>query len=268
MKLWTIGVMVACTGLANAQSIWTNESRSIGFNCNAADEFGDGNYSPQGALDPFIESGDVSASGTCGKGGSASAAASASQSSIFSDTSLIASGGASCSAFDASNDEPCGASASAGSQGTAYFTVLGEGAYVLTYDLNSYYGGAQVRLANAVTGDDIEQFEARFNGQVAGTTTGVLPPGDYSISWSCAAFAYPPGFEGMSTSYNFSFAVEVSSPLCPADFNQDGGVDGGDIDAFFLAWEAGDASADTNQDVGVDGTDVDAFFIVWEVGGC
>jgi hypothetical protein len=26
---------------------------------------------------------------------------------------------------------------------------------------------------------------------------------------------------------------------CPADFNQDGGVDGGDVEAFFLAWEAG-----------------------------
>ena len=72
----------------------------------------------------------------------------------------------------------------------------------------------------------------------------------------------------MFTSYSFSITIDAQAPLCPADFNQDGGVDGSDIDAFFLAWEAGDASADTNQDGGVDGTDVDAFFIVWEAGGC
>ncbi len=55
---------------------------------------------------------------------------------------------------------------------------------------------------------------------------------------------------------------------CPADFNQDGGIDGGDVDAFFDAWEAGDASADVNQDGGIDGADVSYFFNAWEAGGC
>jgi hypothetical protein len=55
---------------------------------------------------------------------------------------------------------------------------------------------------------------------------------------------------------------------CPADFNQDGGVDGGDIDSFFTAWETGDGSADVNQDGGVDGSDIDTFFTAWEAGGC
>ncbi|MBL9000111.1 MAG: right-handed parallel beta-helix repeat-containing protein [Phycisphaerae bacterium] len=59
--------------------------------------------------------------------------------------------------------------------------------------------------------------------------------------------------------------VDVS---CPADFNQDGGVDGSDVDAFFAAWEAGDAAADVNQDGGIDGSDVDTFFAAWEAGGC
>ncbi|MCX5691471.1 MAG: hypothetical protein NTV94_17050 [Planctomycetota bacterium] len=53
---------------------------------------------------------------------------------------------------------------------------------------------------------------------------------------------------------------------CPGDFNQDGGVDGADVDAFFQAWEAGDGTADLNQDGGVDGGDVDAFFGHWEAG--
>jgi hypothetical protein len=55
---------------------------------------------------------------------------------------------------------------------------------------------------------------------------------------------------------------------CAADFNQDGGVDGADVDAFFDAWEAGDGSADVNQDGGIDGADVAAFFVLWEAGGC
>jgi hypothetical protein len=62
--------------------------------------------------------------------------------------------------------------------------------------------------------------------------------------------------------------VITSSQPCPADFNNDGGVDGADIDAFFVAWEAGEASADVNQDGGVDGVDVATFFTAWEAGGC
>ena len=55
---------------------------------------------------------------------------------------------------------------------------------------------------------------------------------------------------------------------CPADFNQDGGVDGADIDSFFGAWETGDSGADVNLDGGVDGGDIDTFFAAWEAGGC
>lgn len=51
------------------------------------------------------------------------------------------------------------------------------------------------------------------------------------------------------------------------DFNQDGGVDGSDVDAFFADWEAGLPTADTNNDGGVDGVDVTFFFLNWE-GGC
>jgi hypothetical protein len=53
---------------------------------------------------------------------------------------------------------------------------------------------------------------------------------------------------------------------CPADYNQDGGVDGADVQAFFIDWAAG--YADVNQDGGVDGADVQSFFIVWQAGGC
>ncbi len=55
---------------------------------------------------------------------------------------------------------------------------------------------------------------------------------------------------------------------CPADFNQDGGVDGTDVSAFFDRWEIGQCDADVNADGGVDGTDVSVFFAAWEAGGC
>ncbi len=62
--------------------------------------------------------------------------------------------------------------------------------------------------------------------------------------------------------------ITYSFPACPADFNRDGGVDGGDVEAFYLAWEVADPGADVNQDGGVDGADVETFFIAWEAGGC
>ena len=72
---------------------------------------------------------------------------------------------------------------------------------------------------------------------------------------------------GFLSGLNFQVVVNCDNP-CPADFNQDGGVDGGDIDALFAAWEAGDSAADVNADGGVDFGDVDTFFAAWEAGGC
>jgi hypothetical protein len=60
-------------------------------------------------------------------------------------------------------------------------------------------------------------------------------------------------------------AFERVTP-CRGDFNQDGGVDGADIEAFFLAWETGGVAGDVNEDGGVDGSDIEAFFVLWEAG--
>ena len=57
-------------------------------------------------------------------------------------------------------------------------------------------------------------------------------------------------------------------PTCYADFNMDGGVDGQDVGAFFVMWEAGDFRADTTEDGGVDGRDVERFIVQWGAGGC
>lgn len=57
-------------------------------------------------------------------------------------------------------------------------------------------------------------------------------------------------------------------PPCFADYNQDGGIDGSDVEAFFDDWSEGLEDADTNLDGGVDGLDVETFFEQWSNGGC
>ena len=59
-----------------------------------------------------------------------------------------------------------------------------------------------------------------------------------------------------------------SCPPCAADYNQDGGVDGADIESFFGQWADGANCADVNLDGGVDGGDIEFFFSLWQAGGC
>ncbi|MBL9002407.1 MAG: immunoglobulin domain-containing protein [Phycisphaerae bacterium] len=54
--------------------------------------------------------------------------------------------------------------------------------------------------------------------------------------------------------------------ICPGDYNCDGGVDGGDVDAFFDDWQNGLVQADLNCDGGIDNDDVGTFFGHWENG--
>jgi len=60
----------------------------------------------------------------------------------------------------------------------------------------------------------------------------------------------------------------TSCSPCAADYNSDGGVDGSDVDTFFIDWVQAATCADVNQDGGVDGSDVDTFFTTWVAGGC
>ena len=73
---------------------------------------------------------------------------------------------------------------------------------------------------------------------------------------------------GISADANGDGVPDECEAPCPADFNQDGGVDGADVSAYFIAWEQGANEADVNQDGGVDGSDIEFFFTVWEAGGC
>ncbi len=57
-------------------------------------------------------------------------------------------------------------------------------------------------------------------------------------------------------------------PACPADYDNNGGVDGGDLAQFFADFEAGEGCADVDLNGGVDGGDLAYFFTVFEAGGC
>lgn len=76
----------------------------------------------------------------------------------------------------------------------------------------------------------------------------------------------------LSTILGYRATLEVGfgtgCPSCPADYDANGGVDGGDLAAFIADFEAGTGCADVDQNGGVDGGDLGAFFIAFEAGGC
>jgi uncharacterized membrane protein len=100
---------------------------------------------------------------------------------------------------------------------------------------------------------------------------GVTIPTDWtpqvvdSVSGNGRAFGFR--FSRPVIGGNRSAIVILPAP-CVADFNQDGGVDGGDVESFFESWTGGVDDADVNEDGGIDGADVEGFFVAWETGGC
>lgn len=109
---------------------------------------------------------------------------------------------------------------------------------------------------------------------------GTLPAGEYYMAVGLFGVvpSTNPRWHARSTSGSslpaqfipFFAGIEACSacPACAADYNQDGGVDGPDVEAFYFDWENSLPCADVNQDGGIDGPDVEAFFTVWENGGC
>ena len=111
------------------------------------------------------------------------------------------------------------------------------------------------------------------NGQPQGTLS--LPPtgpwGNGNFVWSHdLPVILPAGQSVLRLRHLADWRTDIRALYltCPADFNDDGGVDGGDVQVFFLAWQEGDERADVNADGGVDGGDLEAFFVRWQAGGC
>ena len=119
-----------------------------------------------------------------------------------------------------------------------------------TYKGNVFAGGFSTVGGVADAVNNTEQVH------IAAPATGV-----WSVRVEAAAVNQgPQGFALVAT------GAVAEAPDCIGDFNQDGGVDGQDVEAFFLAWGDGLNEADLNQDGGVDGQDVETFFLAWEAG--
>ena len=78
------------------------------------------------------------------------------------------------------------------------------------------------------------------------------------------------GLNGASGSGHLTLTcTPVSScPSCAADYDGNGGVDGGDLASFFADFEQGAECADVDGNGGVDGGDLATFFGLFEAGGC
>ncbi|MBS0195259.1 MAG: hypothetical protein JSR77_00715 [Planctomycetes bacterium] len=88
--------------------------------------------------------------------------------------------------------------------------------------------------------------------------------------WTLRVYDLSADNVGAIESFDLKTASFTSAccPVCPADFDQDGGVNGSDLQAFFAAWAAATPCSDVNSDGGIDGEDVQFFFSLWEAGGC
>ena len=133
--------------------------------------------------------------------------------------------------------------------GSASFTVVVSGSGT-TY---------QWSKDNAPLAEDAPRVTGTLMATLTISSAQLSDAGEYSVSATNAC--------GLIISNPAVLTVESGFP-CPADFNQDGGVDGSDVEAFFLAWVIADPSTDVNQDGGVDGGDVEIFFLTWAAGGC
>ena len=92
---------------------------------------------------------------------------------------------------------------------------------------------------------------------------GNLPIGTYRFQYVAEMNA-----TGDESRRDARFEFVFAAAPCPADFNDDGSVEGADVEAFFESWASGSRDADVNYDGGVDGGDIEAFFVAWEAGGC
>ncbi|MFZ4429568.1 MAG: GC-type dockerin domain-anchored protein [Phycisphaerales bacterium] len=139
--------------------------------------------------------------------------------------------------------------------------VSGDGSVVVGEALQFGIAGTTAFVWRAGTGfRDLKQllegeFDVNLQGWQLMVATDVSNDGKTIVGQAIN----PQGFEQ-------AFYVRFDDAPCIADFNQDGGVDGVDVEAFFTAWQVAEPLADVNEDGGVDGGDIESFFILWQAG--
>jgi hypothetical protein len=154
----------------------------------------------------------------------------------------------------------------------------------LTVNFNSFTAPFPANSARTfLTVTDQSDFSTVFFGSVAQPATSIVisagtfaagHPYSFSLTHSSqlsgtdTTQALQPGTLCSFDLTTIATGVAIVPPPCSADFNQDGGVDGADVEAFFLTWMTGVPEGDVNQDGGTDGADVETFIVQWQNGGC
>jgi hypothetical protein len=133
-------------------------------------------------------------------------------------------------------------------------------------------GRHQLRV-RAATFDAGVGLAVEVNGEIQSTislpVTG--PWNNTNFVWSSdASLVLPAGQSVVRLRHLSDWRTDIRAlyVTCPADYNEDGGIDGADLQAFFETWQQGVERADIDADGGVDGNDIEAFFVRWAAGGC
>jgi hypothetical protein len=171
--------------------------------------------------------------------------------------------------------------------GEIYYQLLGtigtDARFVIQWNnLGQYNGGATPLDASTfqiVLFED-GSFEFRYlsvspESVVGDTTTFGAENADGTVALvlnetrDSLSFSAPISYRGNSTLVDTGICDGGNGcPPCAADYDNNGGVDGGDLGAFFADFEAGETCADVDGNGGVDGGDLGFFFAVFEAGGC
>lgn len=151
---------------------------------------------------------------------------------------------------------------------------VGNRVFIVSWEAVTQFSATTNENFQVLLFEGSNNFEFRY-----GTITPEASAGNYTIGYEnvngTAGFEIPAAQIGSGNTgrrFVFSPTQGICSgpqcPACPADFNQDGGVNGGDIADFFIAFQLGAACADTDLDGGVTGSDIAAFFAAFQAGGC
>ena len=132
------------------------------------------------------------------------------------------------------------------------------------------YAAGDLKVNGSAAGMGLARFDGQWWNLVDNSFDGnahvlLTDPVEAQSLYIGGDFSRVGGFTGVRQS---GVAHLVGCPICPADWNRDGGVDAADVEAFFEAWEESVPRADINRDGSVDLQDVSSFFEVWEAGGC
>ncbi|MBS0197876.1 MAG: immunoglobulin domain-containing protein [Planctomycetes bacterium] len=129
--------------------------------------------------------------------------------------------------------------------------------------------GSPVTFAVAAAGTEPRTYQWRHDATpIPGAGSDTLEIPSVSVADTGVYDCVVSNLCGSVTSTGATLALSSGCAVCAADYNNDGGVDGADVDTFYFDWTSGLPCADVNLDGGIDGADVEYFFSVWEAGGC